>query len=197
MNQEKTPSSSPCLGGEKEMNQEKTPSSSPCLRGEKESSLNREDIGGSEKSPLTGRFRGSEKSPLTGRFRGSAWMTADSMEYELLKENARGNRKNMTEAESIFWSLVKGGSLGQRCLRQHIIGDYIVDFLFRKSKVIVEIDGGYHFTEKQQTDDAVRTDWLEQQGYKVIRFTNEQVLCDTDNVINELKKSLDPLSPPV
>lgn len=67
-------------------------------------------------------------------------MTADPMEYELLKENARGNRKNMTEAESIFWSLVKGGSLGQRCLRQHIIGDYIVDFLFRKSKVIVEID---------------------------------------------------------
>ena len=161
------------------MNQEKTPSSSPCLGGEKKSSLNREDIGGSGK-----------KSPMTGRFRGSAWMTADSMEYELLKENARGNRKNMTEAESIFWSLVKGNLLGQRCLRQHIIGDYIVDFLFRKSKVIVEIDGGYHFTEKQQTDDAVRTDWLEQQGYKVIRFTNEQVLCDTDNVINELRKVL-------
>ena len=153
---------------------------------EKSSSLSREERGGSGK-----------KSPLTGRFRGSAWMTADSMEYELLKENARGNRKNMTEAESIFWSLVKGNLLGQRCLRQHIIGDYIVDFLFRKSKVIVEIDGGYHFTEKQQTDDAVRTDWLEQQGYKVIRFTNEQVLCDTDNVIEELKKSLDPLSPPV
>ena len=143
---------------------------------EKSSSLSREERGGSGK-----------KSPLTGRFRGSAWMTADSMEYELLKENARGNR----------WSLVKGNLLGQRCLRQHIIGDYIVDFLFRKSKVIVEIDGGYHFTEKQQTDDAVRTDWLEQQGYKVIRFTNEQVLCDTDNVIEELKKSLDPLGPPV
>ena len=146
---------------------------------EKSSSLSREERGGSGK-----------KSPLTGRFRGSAWMTAAPMEYELLKENARGNRKNMTEAESIFWSLVKGGSLGQRCLRQHIIGDYIVDFLFRKSKVIVEIDGGYHFTEKKQTDDAVRTDWLVQQGYKVIRFTNEQVLCDTDNVINEVKVTL-------
>lgn len=128
---------------------------------------------------------------------GSKWMTADSFEYGLLKENARGNRKNMTEAESIFWSLVKGGSLGQRCLRQHIIGDYIVDFLFRKSKVIVEIDGGYHFTEEQQTDDAQRTEWLVQQGYKVIRFTNEQVLFETDKVIEELKKSLDPLSPPV
>ena len=166
----------------------------------KSSSLSREERGGSGKSSsLSREERGGsgKKSPLTGRFRGSAWMTADPTEYGLLKENARDNRKNMTEAESIFWSLVKGGSLGQRCLRQHIIGDYIVDFLFRKSKVIVEIDGGYHFTEKQQTDDAVRTDWLEKKGYKVIRFTNEQVLCDTDNVIKELKKSLDPLSPPV
>lgn len=131
-----------------------------------------------------------QKSPYTGRFRGSAWMTADPMEYELLKENARSNRKNMTEAESAFWSLVKGGLLGQRCLRQHIIGDYIVDFLFRKSKVVVEIDGGYHFTEEKQTDDAIRTDWLEHQGYKVVRFTNEQVLCNTDNVLNELNKVL-------
>jgi very-short-patch-repair endonuclease len=118
------------------------------------------------------------------------WMTAAPMEYELLKENARSNRKRMTEAESVFWSLVKGGSLGQRCLRQHIIGDYIVDFLFRKSKVVVEIDGGYHFTEEQQTEDAIRTDWLEHQGYKVVRFSNEQVLSDTDNVINELRMVL-------
>ena len=161
----------------------------------KSSSLSREERGGSGK-----------KSPSTGRFRGSAWMTADPMEYELLKENARGNRKNMTEAESIFWSLVKGSLIGQRCLRQHIIGDYIVDFLFRKSKVIVEIDGGYHFTEKQQKEDALRTEWLEGQGYKVIRFTNERILCDIDNVIKEVKMTLscspclgeeDPLGPPV
>lgn len=59
-------------------------------------------------------------------------MTADSMEYGLLKANAKSNRMNMTDAESVFWSLVKGNALGQRCLRQHIIGDYIVDFLFRK-----------------------------------------------------------------
>ena len=141
------------------------------------SSLSREDLGGS--------------------YRGSRWMTADPMEYELLKDNARSNRKNMTEAESVFWSLVKGGLLGQRCLRQHIIGDYIVDFLFRKSKVVVEIDGGCHFTEEQQKDDVMRTDWLEHQGYKVVRFTNEKVLCDTDNMINELKRRLDPSNSPV
>ena len=131
-----------------------------------------------------------QKPPYTGRYRGPAWMTADPTEYELLKENAKSNRKNMTEAESVFWSLVKGSALGQRCLRQHIIGDYIVDFLFRKSKVIVEIDGGYHFTDEQQKEDALRTEWLEAQGYKVIRFTNERILCDTDNVIIELRNYL-------
>ena len=127
---------------------------------------------------------------MTGRFRGSAWKTADPLEYGLLKENARSNRRNMTEAESVFWSMVKGCSFGQRCLRQHIIGDFIVDFLFRKSKVIVEIDGGYHFTEEQQKNDAKRTEWLESQGYKVIHFTNEQVLFNINILIEELKVSL-------
>jgi len=133
----------------------------------------------------------AEEPPYTGRFKGSpSWMTADSMEYELLKGNARRNRKNMTEAEGLFWSLVKSNALGQRCLKQHIIGDYIVDFLFRKSKIVVEIDGGYHFIEKQQKDDAYRTEWLESKGYRVVRFTNEQVLFETDKVISVLKESL-------
>ena len=111
--------------------------------------------------------------------------------------NTTEEKSSSTEAESIFWSLVKGNLLGQRCLRQHVIGDYIVDFLFRRSKVVVEIDGGYHFTAEQQQDDAQRSEWLERKGYKVIRFTNEQVLFETDKVIEELKKSLDPLGPPV
>ncbi|WP_288280360.1 endonuclease domain-containing protein [uncultured Prevotella sp.] len=151
------------------------------------SSLSREDIGGSHLS------RDEQKSSLSREDLGgsrSKWMTADPTEYELLKENAKSNRKNMTEAESVFWSMVKGSALGQRCLRQHIIGDYIVDFLFRKSKLVVEIDGGYHFTDEQQEDDALRTDWLEHQGYKIIRFKNEQVLFDTNKVIEILKVSL-------
>ena len=148
------------------MNKEMTVSNPP-VKGKVKSSLSREDLG-----------------------RSTAWMTADPTEYGLLKENARTNRKNMTEAESLFWSLVKGNAMGQRCLRQHIIGDYIVDFLFRKSGVVVEIDGGYHFTEEQRINDAQRTKWLENRGYKVIRFTNEQVLCDTDNIIKKLKKRL-------
>lgn len=117
-------------------------------------------------------------------------MTADPIEYGLLKENAKKNRKNMTEAESAFWSMVKRNALGQRCIRQHVIGEYIVDFLFRKSKVVVEIDGGYHFTSEQQQEDAIRQDWLEHMGYKVVRFTNEEVLFDTENVIKKLIEQL-------
>ena len=144
-------------------------------------------IADKESIPMQGDLEGPEKRGWSYR---RVWKTADPLEYGLLKENARSNRKHMTEAESVFWSLVRGNAMGQRCLRQHIIGDYIVDFLFRKSKIVVEIDGGYHFTEEQKINDTQRTIWLESQGYKVMRFTNEQVLCDTDSVINELKVSL-------
>ena len=118
------------------------------------------------------------------------WKTADILNYNLLKSNARANRSNMTEAESAFWQIAKGSGLGQKCRRQYTIGDYIVDFFFRQSMLIVEIDGGYHSTEKQQEEDNARQNWLERQGYKVLRLTNEQVLIDTENTINEIKKNL-------
>ena len=117
-------------------------------------------------------------------------MVADTIEYALLKDNAKANRNNMTEAESAFWSLAKGSGLGEKCRRQYIIGQYIVDFFFRKSMLIVELDGGYHFTEEQQKEDAVRQSWLEHMGYKIMRFTNEDVLFDTEKVIYNVKHSL-------
>ena len=118
------------------------------------------------------------------------WMVADTMEYGLLKENAKANRNNMTEAESAFWMLAKGSGLGEKCRRQYIIGEYIVDFFFRKSMLIVELDGGYHFTEEQQKEDAIRQDWLEHMGYRIIRFTNEEVLFNTEKMIERVKESL-------
>ena len=105
------------------------------------------------------------------------WMNADPAEYGLLKEYAKSNRSNMTEAESAFWSLTKGKAFGERCIRQHIIGDYIVDFLFRKSKLVVEIDGEYHDTYQQQKKDLQRTKDLCREGYKVFRITNAEVFA--------------------
>ena len=108
----------------------------------------------------------------------------------MLKENAKSNRRNLTDAESVFWNIAKANGLGQKCRRQYIIGQYIVDFFFRQSMLIVEIDGGYHFTEQQQREDAVRQDWLEHMGYKLLRFTNEEVVNDTDKVIEKIKLNL-------
>ena len=133
-------------------------------------------------------FKGDRKGSLKGDKRGSPyWQVADTIDYALLKENAKANRKNLTEAESVFWNIAKSNGLGQTCRRQYIIGQYIVDFFFRQSMLIVEIDGGYHSTEEQQREDAIRQDWLEHMGYRLLRFTNEEVLFDTDKVIEKIK----------
>jgi len=118
------------------------------------------------------------------------WHTADVLEYGLLKENAKANRNNQTEAESVFWQMAKGCGMGEKCRRQYVIGEYIVDFFFRKSMLIVEIDGGYHIMEEQRIEDKQRQDWLEHQGYKVIRFTNEDVLFNTEHIISIVKENL-------
>jgi very-short-patch-repair endonuclease len=122
--------------------------------------------------------------------RDEKWQVADPVEYSLLKEYAKVNRRTMTDAESVFWSIARANGLGQKCRRQYIIGKYIVDFFFRESMLIVEIDGGYHFTEQQQTDDAERQQYFEAKGYRVLRFTNEEVIADTDQVISTIKNNL-------
>lgn len=122
-----------------------------------------------------------------------SWQVADTIAYALLKENAKANRAKLTEAECVLWNIAKSNGLGQKCRRQYIIGQYIVDFFFRQSFLIVEIDGGYHFTDEQQKEDTIRQDWLEHMGYKVLRFTNEEVLYATDKVIEKIKLNLRPL----
>ena len=130
-------------------------------------------------------------SATSGKYkRGGAWMTSDPIEYNLLKENAKQNRKNMTDAESALWQYAKSSGLGEKCRRQYIIGDYIVDFFFRESMLVIELDGGYHFTPEQTQLDHTRQQWLESIGYKVLRFTNEELLVNTDAVINNIKSHL-------
>lgn len=118
------------------------------------------------------------------------WQVADTIEYELLKEKARVLRKNMTEAESVFWNLAKRNGFGEKCRRQYIIGGYIVDFYFRKSNLVVELDGGYHFTGEQQKEDTIRQEWLEKKGYRILRFKNEEILFDTEKTLCVIKQNL-------
>ena len=116
-----------------------------------------------------------------------SYKTASPDRYELLKAFARENRKNATLAENVLWEYLRNGELGEKFLRQHIIGDYIVDFVSRHDGLVIEVDGGYHSEPRQQEEDKLREEVLEQMGYNVIRFTNEEVLCDIENVLNQIE----------
>jgi len=119
-----------------------------------------------------------------------SWETADAFEYDLLKQFAKSNRKNMTEAESYLWKFLSKSQTGSPFRKQHIIGMFIADFICLPSKLIVEIDGGYHSLPDQMISDEERTKYLEGLGYKVIRFTNEEVLYNINNVLNHIKTNL-------
>ncbi len=116
-----------------------------------------------------------------------SYKTASPDRYGLLKAFARENRKNATLAETVLWEYLRDGELGEKFLRQHVIGDYIVDFVSRHGGLVIELDGGYHSEPRQQEDDKIREEYLEQMGYHVIRFTNEEVLYDIENVLNQIE----------
>ena len=116
--------------------------------------------------------------------------TADEIEYELLKANAIKNRQHATQAENLLWLYLKGKQSGYKFRRQHVIKQYIVDFINLKYKLIVEIDGKYHFRDEQIIKDEERTRDLEQWGYRVIRFTNEEIFNHREEVIKKIKKTI-------
>lgn len=93
----------------------------------------------------------------------------------------------MTLAESVLWEELRTLDVGTRFNRQYIIGDYIVDFASQRKGLVIEVDGGYHAERQQQEDDAVRERHLERMGFHILRFTNEEVLFDTDNVLSQIK----------
>jgi very-short-patch-repair endonuclease len=132
----------------------------------------------------------SPPQPPLGGEKGMAFkfQTADPTLYTQLKEFAAQNRKNQTEAESILWSLLQKRQLRVPFRRQHIIGNYIADFACLPLKLIIEVDGGYHSLSEQQVNDAERTAWLESKGFTVLRFTNEEITSNTNNVINKIKE---------
>jgi len=98
-----------------------------------------------------------------------------------LKEKSRKLRREMTEPEKRIWN---------KCLRKHKyrvtrqkpIGKYIVDFYCAKLKLVIEIDGESHYEKKGIINDKERTGFLESQGLKVIRFTNEDVMKRIEGV---------------
>ncbi|MBO4840722.1 MAG: endonuclease domain-containing protein [Bacteroidaceae bacterium] len=116
---------------------------------------------------------------------------ADPLLYGLLKSFAQENRRNQTEAESFLWRQLKGNSLGVKFKRQMIILNFIVDFVCLEKSLVIEVDGGYHFKDKQMEWDAYRTEELEKLGFKVLRFRNENIISEIDQVLKTIQENLD------
>ncbi len=148
--------------------------------------MQRNWIGKSEGAKVTFRLTPSLSKGEGARRR---YMTSDMANWNILKENARNNRKTPTDAEAIMWELLRDKRTGFKFRRQHAIDDFIVDFVCIDRKLVVEIDGGIHENQKEQ--DAKRTSILNDKGFRVIRFTNDEVLFKFEDVIDKIKEELE------
>ena len=110
--------------------------------------------------------------------------------FELLKEFAKTNRREMTESERVLWEALRKLNCGYHFRRQHPIGDYIADFICLKRRLVIEVDGGYHDTSQQQQEDLWRTEFMESKGYTVIRFKNEEISNNLNEVVMRIKEQL-------
>ena len=115
---------------------------------------------------------------------------ADPILYPQLLEYAKENRRHPTEAENILWNVLKAKGIGVPFLRQFIIDLFIVDFAYKKGRLVIEVDGGYHSEPRQAFDDEKRTRILQSLGYRVLRFTNEEICFQLDDVIKAIKYNL-------
>jgi very-short-patch-repair endonuclease len=104
--------------------------------------------------------------------------------------NARALRREMTGPEGKVWYLLRGRRLADaRFRRQHPIGPFIADFACVERRLVVELDGGQH--DARAGYDARRTAWLQAQGWRVIRFWNNQVVETPDEVVDAIRRALD------
>ena len=113
------------------------------------------------------------------------WAASDR--YPLLKDFARRNRLNPTDAEIILWQERRMRTFNTKFFRQYIIADYIVDFVSLQHMLVIEVDGAYHSEPVQKEYDEGRTERLESMGFRVLRFSNEEVINKIDDVINSIK----------
>jgi|SRR4030042_4730251 very-short-patch-repair endonuclease len=117
-----------------------------------------------------------------------------------LDDFARTLRKRSTDAENLLWKHLRAKRLmGLKFRRQEPIGKYIVDFVCHEKKLIIELDGGQHSEEPER--DKERDRWFRSEGFRVLRFWNNDVLSQTEEVleaiVKECMRSPSPSYPPI
>jgi very-short-patch-repair endonuclease len=131
----------------------------------------------------------TEKTLPEERNAKPGYITANEWSYPFIKEIRGTIKDNPTEAEKIMWELLRNKKTGHKIRRQHIIDNFITDFVCIPKRVVIEIDGKIHL--KQQEPDELRTQRLNDLGFDVIRFTNEEVYADPKLVAEMIKQYLD------
>jgi very-short-patch-repair endonuclease len=108
------------------------------------------------------------------------------------REFARRMRAEPTDAERVLWRRLRHdiALAGSHFRRQALVGPFIVDFISRKAKLVIELDGGQH--DWQQASDALRTHRIEAASYRVLRFWNHDVIGNLEGVLSEIQRALPP-----
>lgn len=117
------------------------------------------------------------------------YQTAEKNYWSVLKKYSKENRRYFTECEGILWQEVRNSKLGYKIRRQHAIGTFIADFVCLDRRTVIEIDGDYHLNNVEY-DDA-RTAFLNEAGFQVIRFTNDEIKGDLKKVLEKIKSTLE------
>jgi very-short-patch-repair endonuclease len=115
--------------------------------------------------------------------------------HEQTRSFAKQLRTDMTAPERLLWSRLRAGQLGVKFQRQVVLARFVADFAARSERLVIEIDGETH--AGRETLDAERTTVLEARGYRVLRFTNNEVMTNVEGVVRAILITLgrDPDSP--
>lgn len=124
-----------------------------------------------------------------GHYRGG-------FDFAGLLKPAREMRKKQTPAEDVFWGMVRDRRFMNLIFRrQHQIGDYVVDFFCLEEKLIVELDGEVHNTTERQRIDKKRDSYLNSLGFKILRFSNDELFKYPENVLKKIASEIITPSP--
>jgi very-short-patch-repair endonuclease len=104
-----------------------------------------------------------------------------------LRSNARALRKNSTDAERLLWAALRGHRLNGASFRRQVpIANYIADFVCHAALLVIELDGGQHFSDQAGQKDAARSAVIEPKGFLVLRFSNHDVMTNRDGVLDTI-----------
>lgn len=126
----------------------------------------------------------SNKKPFTPE-----WYTANPYTYKLLKDGQQAKRTNLTTAEEILWEYLKDKKMGVKIRSHHLIDNYVPDFVALSCKLIIEVDGEIHKYQKEE--DVTRTNELNKKGFKILRFTNDEIFDDIFKVLEVIKNEVE------